>query len=658
MKDFAHRHLQIDFHTSGDIEGIGKSFNKTEFEHALRSANIQSVNIFAKCHHSWCYFPTKVGKMHPHLDFDLCGEMIDAVKNAGAKAVVYFPVGWSEGDADSHPEWCARTKDGSISNCSCDGIYEKAKDDDFKPFYLWKHLCVNGDYAEYVFALEREILTRYRNIDGLFVDINFRYPCYCEKCKKDMLAAGVDVDNDKEVIEFYDKVWNRFVEKCKQILFEFNKDASIFFNGGTDMNKPKWHKIHTHIEMEDLPTAWGGYDKMPISAKYFKNLNPNVLGMTAVFHKAWGEFGGYKTKDALKYEIASMLSFGACSSIGIHMHPDCHTDKRAFDMIKYAYDYSRLLEEYCLDATETARVGIALTFDKDIDEGVSKILLEKQIDFDVLNDFENLREKFDLIILPDDYRLSPQKAAKINAYLKDGGKLLLSGDSGLDENGDKFLLDPDIRFVGRTGTDIGYIRKSHGTEAECEPYIVYDNLNIVSSETARITAVSAPALFKRTYKHFCGHLVVPYGQDGFVYPAVLEFGNVTYLNAKFFKLYMQHGSQNYKDLVADCINKLLPDKVLKIDVMSAGRIHLTKQAKKNRYVLNVLYASPILRGGYQVLEDFPKIRDTEVELRIKEKINRIYTVPGSESLPFRYDNGKLSFVIPEFSMHQLIVLEY
>lgn len=36
-----------------------------------------------------------------------------------------------------------------------------------------------------------------------------------------------------------------------------------------------------------------------------------LTGMSGKFHTAWGEFGGFKHPDALKYEAASMSSFGA-----------------------------------------------------------------------------------------------------------------------------------------------------------------------------------------------------------------------------------------------------------------------------------------------------------------------------------------------------------
>jgi hypothetical protein len=43
--------------------------------------------------------------------------------------------------------------------------------------------------------------------------------------------------------------------------------------------------------------------------------------MTGKFHTTWGEFGGFKRPNALRYECAAMLAFGSKCSIGDQLHP-------------------------------------------------------------------------------------------------------------------------------------------------------------------------------------------------------------------------------------------------------------------------------------------------------------------------------------------------
>ena len=64
------RTIHLDFQTSPDIKNIGKSFSKEKFQQALKVANAHSICVFAKCHHGYSYYPTKIGTMHPGLNFD------------------------------------------------------------------------------------------------------------------------------------------------------------------------------------------------------------------------------------------------------------------------------------------------------------------------------------------------------------------------------------------------------------------------------------------------------------------------------------------------------------------------------------------------------------------------------------------------------------
>ena len=63
------------------------------------------------------------------------------------------------------------------------------------------------------------------------------------------------------------------------------------------------YEHNTVQDLEDLPTTWGGYDKLPIQSKYFLKAGYPITAMSGKFHKAWGEFGGFKSRNALKYEF-------------------------------------------------------------------------------------------------------------------------------------------------------------------------------------------------------------------------------------------------------------------------------------------------------------------------------------------------------------------
>ena len=130
------RQVHLDFHTSEKIDRIGKSFKKEEFQQALIKGHVNSITLFAKCHHGWAYFPSETNEMHPNLDFDLLGAQIEAAHEIGVKTPVYLSAGFDEKIIRKHPEWLRENYNNSVG---CAESFETA----------WYHLlCLNSPYLD------------------------------------------------------------------------------------------------------------------------------------------------------------------------------------------------------------------------------------------------------------------------------------------------------------------------------------------------------------------------------------------------------------------------------------------------------------------------------------------------------------------------------
>ena len=64
-----YRQIHLDFHTSEAIEGIGADFDPDEFADTLAKAHVNSITVFARCHHGWIYYQSQANpeRIHPHL---------------------------------------------------------------------------------------------------------------------------------------------------------------------------------------------------------------------------------------------------------------------------------------------------------------------------------------------------------------------------------------------------------------------------------------------------------------------------------------------------------------------------------------------------------------------------------------------------------------
>jgi hypothetical protein len=87
MHERRYRQVHLDFHTSADCENVGADFDLEVFARTVSMGRVNSMTVFAKCHHGFSYYPTEVGTRHPNLAVpDLMGAQIEALHGIGVLA--------------------------------------------------------------------------------------------------------------------------------------------------------------------------------------------------------------------------------------------------------------------------------------------------------------------------------------------------------------------------------------------------------------------------------------------------------------------------------------------------------------------------------------------------------------------------------------------
>ncbi len=652
IRSMPSRQVHLDFHTSPHIPGLGQQFDKAQFQAALKEGNINSITVFAKCHHGYCYYPTKVGTQNPHMapDFDLTGAMIEAAHEIGVAVPVYITAGWSALDAEQHPEWAMCDKEG---NRRATNIDPEAQPDDPRPECSWHNLCMTGDYAQHIYDLTREVSERYEDLDGLFYDIVFQgTECYCPNCMKGMKEEGLDPENIEDARKYYDLAHRRFMAECRRILHEKHPSATIFFNGLP-------HRFHegdnvTHFEMEDLPTAWGGYNKMPANASVVRRQGKDYLGMTGKFHTAWGEFGGYKNPEALKIEALSMAMQGAKCSVGDQMPPSGKMDMETYRIIGHAYRALEAIEPWAYPAQGTATLGVYACGGLS-SEGVHEMLLESHIDFECVLPGDDL-SAYRALILPDSVTITREEAARITEFVKNGGAVLFNGTSALLDG--EFLLDAGMRYAGEAHYKIDYLYPGEQLKLPFgnAPFLCYESALRTEVVDGEVLASICEPYFDRTYGHYCSHKNTPYRDEPAAHPAVVRKGRVVYLAHNICRLYKEHGAQVFREAFMAAL-KSVYEPTYQVTLPSGGRTRLTWQAHENRYVFHATYASPIQRNYVSVIEDILPVYQVQVDAEISRKITRVSLVPGGAEIPFTQENGRVKFTIPCLNGYQAVELQ-
>ena len=650
------RQVHLDFHTSEHIEDIGKKFDKKQFQTALKKGHINSITLFSKCHHGWAYHPSKANEIHPHLDFDLLGAQIQAAHEIGVKTPIYLSAGLDEKMAHRHPEWLVRNLDESTTWAK----------DFTEPGY--HKMCMSSPYLDYLVKQIEEVCKNY-DADGIFLDIAGVQPCYCQNCIAEREELGLNPYDENDVLKHAEMVYKRYAEKTRAAVDKYKPNLSLFHNGGhIRQGRRDLVNYNTHLELESLPTGGWGYDHFPFSARYCQGLGVDYLGMTGKFHGSWGEFGGFKHPNALRFEVTLAAANGAKCSVGDQLSPSGEMDMVTYDLIGSAYSELEGKEEWLDNVESVADIAIIspeayvgdlstgqMTKVDDSGSGVCRIMLEGKYLFDVI-DFESDLSKYKVIILPDVIRADIDFAKRLREFCDCGGKVLATGKSVLHENSNEFCLNLGAEWIKENPYKPDYFRPLEKIKDMGDTgYIMYGNgekIRCIGNELG----IRENPYFNRTRAHFCSHQHTPnsceYGGAG-----MTEGKDGIYIAWNIFADYAQSGELHLKQMVIFALDRLLDSaKTLKTNLPAQGIVTLMKQS--DRLICHLLYASPVKRGnGIEVIEDIVPIYNVELAIKTNRKINKVYLAPQKEDIDFTYENGYISVKLDKIECHQMVVFE-
>ena len=650
------RQVHLDFHTSEHIEDIGKKFDKKQFQTALKKGHINSITLFSKCHHGWAYHPSKANEIHPHLDFDLLGAQIQAAHEIGVKTPIYLSAGLDEKMAHRHPEWLVRNLDESTTWAK----------DFTEPGY--HKMCMSSPYLDYLVKQIEEVCKNY-DADGIFLDIAGVQPCYCQNCIAEREELGLNPYDENDVLKHAEMVYKRYAEKTRAAVDKYKPNLSLFHNGGhIRQGRRDLVNYNTHLELESLPTGGWGYDHFPFSARYCQGLGVDYLGMTGKFHGSWGEFGGFKHPNALRFEVALAAANGAKCSVGDQLSPSGEMDMVTYDLIGSAYSELEEKEEWLDNVESVADIAIIspeayvgdlstgqMTKVDDSGSGVCRIMLEGKYLFDVI-DFESDLSKYKVIILPDVIRADIDFAKRLREFCDCGGKVLATGKSALYENSNEFCLNLGAEWIKENPYKPDYFRPLEKIKDMGDTgYIMYGNgekIRCIGNELG----IRENPYFNRTRAHFCSHQHTPnsceYGGAG-----MTEGKDGIYIAWNIFADYAQSGELHLKQMAIFALDRLLDSaKTLKTNLPAQGIVTLMKQ--NDRLICHLLYASPVKRGnGIEVIEDIVPIYNVELAIKTDRKINKVYLAPQKEDIDFTYDDGYISVKLDKIECHQMVVFE-
>lgn len=657
-----YRQVHLDFHTGPWIPDVGTAFDARDFARTMKRAHVNSVTVFAKCHHGHLYYNTRRPERHPGLKrgLDLLGRQIDALHREGIRAPIYISVQCDEYAADNHPEWIARKPDGAPFGAG-----------PLSPG--WQILDMSSPYQDFVADQTREILKLFKPVDGAFFDMCWDQPSLNNYTVEAMLKQNLNPEDESHRAKFAHQVSHRYMKRFFNMVRNSSRGATVYFNSRPLQNLAEEIQYHSQVEIEALPTGGWGYMYFPKNVRFARTLGRQYLGMTARFHKSWADFGGLKPYPALEYETSQMMAHGARCSIGDQLHPRGKLDSAAYDLIGRVFKRVEEREPWLHDAKPVSQIGLFRvpsaaqrtheTIATGSDEGATRVLTQLKHQFDVVVPSSDLA-KYELLVLPDSIAVDKELASRLKDYLRGGGALLASGTSGLTPDGAALTLPGlPIKPAGMSPYKTTYCRFGPGIDSGVPrtDHVMYERpVQVVPNGRGKSLARIVEPYFERGWKHFSSHFQTPPDKLSRFSAAVVARENgaarVAYIAYPIFTALANHGNAPCRLLIRNILNLLLPAPLLKVDAPTATEATVTRQGR--RTIVHLLHYSPERRTpNLDLIEDIVPLFDVPMSLKLPRKPRSVYLAPSGREIDFEYGSGRVWLMVPEVRGHQMIVFE-
>lgn len=638
------RAVHFDFHTMPGIDDFCEKFDGALLARQLKEAHVEYINFFGRCNIGWSYYPTKVGYPYPKLNGkNILGEVVRECHKVGIRVTGYLNAGVHHEGLLRHPEWSKVNMNGQVRNLDpnmvCYGNFFRLP-------------CYNTSYSEHLLEEIREMLAQ--GVDGIFCDCMLLRPCLCPNCTREMLDRGMDISDEKQVSDFAEEQRMRMIRRIRETVPE---DKYLFFNSlPFYLTKDN----ATHAEIECLP-AVTSYDMFFPFAAFARPLYDTVVYMNGRFQIEWADFGGYKGKAAIENDFYDALMNGATTCLGDHLHPVGLAESAVYRDLKEIYEKIKAYEPWTDGAKFVSEIAVLATDPKlrRVHYGVGRILAELNYGFDILmpdGDFSD----YPVLILPDEIPVDEELARKLDAYLKQGGKILSTGTSGLTPDGKGFALSQwDFSYEGKDPMEIAYYKPLFANSElinlrwECyEPGIL-----MRATEGNTVFAEHVTTYFNPGYdgEHFYFYMPPKDGSTGYATALMNAEKNVIQVSFPLFKAYMKTFTKAHRVLIKHLLAEWISQKqILTEELPVTSRATLTKG--EDYTLLHVKVTYPEIRGKLGIIEEH-NVLPSGRTVGVKGEFSSVSLLPQEISLPFTVKEGYTYVSLPEIMGYAMILLK-
>ena len=678
----------IDMHIPDWNPEFLTEFSPEAYVQAMTDAKVDASIVYTGNCLGMCFWPTKVGHMHQGLKGrNINAETIKALHGKNLNVIVYYNI-WNRWAYDTYPSWRMVKPNGRSTLEYSDNNLSR-----------YGQCCMNSEgYRQFVKSQIKDLCESF-TCDGLWIDmIGFNATvCCCGSCRDKYLAeTGCEIP---KVVDWNNPEWVRFVRSRERWFDDFtrmiqetahavNPKLSLAFQSASMLLGWGGAVSQSFLDRSDYLAGdfYGPPMQYSVICKYMNNLTRNrpMEFMTSrcydlIYHtttrsenelrmSALGAFahnaafvfidaidpvgtidGNFyrlmgRVKEQVKpYERAVSPDAVMLSDVAFYRnHASAYNPGQNGDLLRNADTYFDVL-------SGLQRIGTTMA--------------RNHILFDIIGQPQlgNL-SRYPAIVLTEQYVLSDDEIGAFRRYVAEGGNLIVTGESGMnDMNGNRLtdfaLADVlGVRFKGQTKENSTYIAPT----AAGQVHFVENSVKYPLSLAGRQFIVEADNGVQTL-----ATITLPYSSSDEIYkfgsaisnpPAsTTQHPSIT-LNTygKGQAMYIASPLENEKlrpqrQTFASLVRRMCTPR-LSTNAPEWLEIIAFRDAKNKRYQLTFNNISDNEQGLVA--------RDVHVTLAMPEQVTSVREAASNKAVAYEQKDGKLTIAIDELCDFAMLLMEY
>jgi hypothetical protein len=672
-----YRRNLVDMHIDAWKPEFMTQFDPKAYVDCMIKANVSCCMVYANSHAGYANWPAPGGNQHPGLKGrDVFGEVVDLCHKNNIEVIAYYTLIYDNWAYGEDPAWRIVNADGTSGREHLDSGSGR-----------YGLTCPNSPgYREFTGKQVGDLVSKY-DFESIFFDMTF-WPtvCYCANCKSryEKEIGGVM----PRIVDWNDPVWNRFQDAREKWLNDF----ALYTTGVVKAIKPQVTVNHQYSTItqswirgvtEDHTNAcdyvggdfYAGPTEQGLICKLFNSLTGSFE-----FHTSrctgLGDHTTVKSMEHLRLHSCvalahngAFLFIDAIDPVGT-LNPNFYGDMGSIlrDFQKYeAYLGGRIIADVAIlfdmwSKFDDQSSGRSVT-DPDIYRqphldavvGAARALKEQHIPYTIIGrrNLKNAAGTYRVIVLPGVLRLSDEAAEDIKAFVKAGGRLYASGQSGLQnltdllgverlgettqnftymaptEAGKKYLADSSLKYPLAVDRKQQIVRVLPGTEVLAVQVLPYTE----KTSTANFASIHSnppgiptdnPALVRRSY-----------GKGRVIYTTgVIENRSELYQNRAFIA----------------CVEDLL-DGQHSVDFEAPPATEAVGFAQDTGIIISVITTQTVL----------PPVTAYGLRLSVDLKgksCAKVLHLPEEAEIPFTVASGRVKFDLPPLELFHMFKVVY